>query len=152
MSSEETSAASERKRGGFWSRLADSTIVRILLALVMVIAVAADVQTVFQLLARNPAAKHFLGVTYLPPVVTLAAVLLTDCGFVHWIEKRPVTELSSHGAVPELTLGLVSRGQHVCRNCQYARSPGLLSCARYECVVGVGAGKLSPSAPVGVAT
>lgn len=110
MSDAETAVTSERKSRGFWSRLAEFTIVRILLAIAMVTAVVVGLQILFQLLSRNPAAKHLLNVTYLPAVVGLAAVLLIYRCYVVWIEKRPVTELSGLGSVPELTLGIVLGG------------------------------------------
>jgi membrane protease YdiL (CAAX protease family) len=145
MNTEETSAASEQKKGRFWSRLLDFTIVRILLARVMVIAVAAIVQTAFQLLARNLAVKHFLSVTYLPAVVAVAAVLLTYRGFVHWIEKRPVTELSGRGAVPELTLGVVLGGT------MFAATVGLLALLGFFHVLGMNAWWALVPAAVGAA-
>jgi membrane protease YdiL (CAAX protease family) len=145
MNNEETSTASERKKAGFWNRLADFTIVQILLALAMVIAVAAAAQTVFQLLARNPAAKHFFGVTYLPAVVAVAAILLTYRGFVHWVEKRPVTELSSRGAVPELTLGLLLGGS------MFAGTVGLLALLGCFHVLGMNAWWALVPAAVGTA-
>jgi uncharacterized protein len=77
-----------------------------LLGSVIVVATVAIIQVASGFASRNPNIKHFFTVTDLPTLVVIVAVLLAYRIFVRWTEKRPVSELDTRRALPNLIAGI----------------------------------------------
>jgi len=83
-------------------------LVRIILGLILIVISTGLVQLGFVFFQRAvPSARYFLSASQLPVIIAAAAALATYYWFVRWIERRPVTELSRNGSIPELFIGAI---------------------------------------------